>query len=195
MGVLEYCDVASVLALTGITVTATHCSAARYLIDNYSGQNFQAGAENTVTNEIVDGSGIEWLKLDNAPILTVTKVEEDLGTFDTPDWSEVDWAAKDYKTPSEHGGPNSMLLCDGVWTKGKGNFRITYTYGYAAIPDIVKHIACRIASTIKQDPDAQIQSERIGTYSITYGGQGNATKDQVDSLLKQLPVQNIEIGG
>ena len=111
MAEVEYCTTAQVLALTGVTVTETHCTHARYIIDAYVNENFQNsnGTTNVITEEILDGSGREWLRLTHSPILTVTKVEEDIGTFDVPNWVTTDWDADDYKTPTEQVEPTIVF--------------------------------------------------------------------------------------
>jgi len=187
MAIVEYCTTDDVLNLTGVTVTDVHCQAARYLIDNYCQSNFQ---NNTVTDEIVSGNGSKWLKLKYSPILTVTKLEEDQGDFDNPNWVEID--AEDFKIPSEHGEADNLLLCDKGFTKGIGNYRVSYTWGYESVPDIVKTIACRIAAALKQDPDVQIKRESVGSYSVEFSESGGI-KDTIDQLLKELPVKPLRI--
>jgi hypothetical protein len=182
----EYCTAAEVLALTGVTVTATHCTNARYIIDNWIGTDFQN--ETSVTNEIVSGTGTQWLELKHYPIQSVSKVEVDEGSFDAPSWTIED--ITDYKAPAQHGENNNELQYNGTWNKGIGNYRVTYKYGYSAVPSIVKNIAARISAILKKDPDS-IVSETVGSYSVTYGS--SQTKDSIENLLRQLPYGSTKV--
>lgn len=174
--ILPYTNPDEVLALTGVTVSEIHCDLATSLIRNWTGVDYHAQG-NSVTDKVYSGDGNEWLDLGYYPIINVSSVKIDDSLV----------ASGDYLAPAQHGQADGYLYKSTGWDLGTGNIKISFTWGYSEIPDLIKHIASQIAALLKKETQVQnIKSESIGEYSVTYvTGENNRT--EVENLLGQLP--------
>lgn len=175
-----YATTAEALAITGQVVTDSQLLYASSIIDSYVGQNY---LNNLATSEVQSGNGTTEMRLNHFPIIDVTKVEEDTGTFDTPSWNEWVSPTNNYKTPAEHGEADNFIITDGAFTKGIGNFRINYNWGYTSVPDEVKFVCVNIAALLANNPDYVVK-ESLGSYSIENGGRD--LQKQMDKYLSML---------
>lgn len=171
-----YTTPTEVLDLTGQTVTDAHCRAATALVKNYTG--IQYDKVHTITNKIYSGNGQNWLDLGFYPIQAITSVQINDTTY------------TDYKTPSEHGEADGFLYREYGWPKGVANIKVTFTYGYDVVPQLVRDATARIASIIKNEKFDNVQDERINNYSVRYAvsqsGSQN-TEQQINAILMRLP--------
>ncbi len=84
--------------------------------------------------EYMDGSGVRYLIPDHFPIISVTSIYDD---------SAWDWTEDYLVDPDDYRITNDKMtiLKDGTWALGDENIKLTYTAGYAVIPDDLK-LAC-----------------------------------------------------
>jgi hypothetical protein len=97
------------------------------LIRLVTSQDFEAG-EATV---LLDGSGTDALLLPNVPVEAVTEVKL------------AGEAVTEYLVASA-----GMLLrkSPGIWTEGRGNVEVKYTFGYAQVPAEIRMLALTLAA-------------------------------------------------
>jgi len=146
-------------------------------IDKITNSKYVTG---TVSQEIMDYEGENWLRVDKRPIISVTTLEYNenpLGTGDAS-WvalSEGRDSDNDFIVYKERGeilfhGTRPLTTPQGV--------RITYTYGYATTPDVVKELATALvaqkylkAISGKDFSDAP-SNVSVGSISISGGAKG-----------------------
>lgn len=167
-----YTTPADVLDLTSEVVAMAHCIAATAVIKNYTGMHFDKG--HSYTNKVYSGDGRYWLDLGIYPIIAVSSVKID------------DTAITNYKTPAEHGNADGYLYRSVVWPEGVANIKVSFTYGYIEVPQIVKTIASRIAALLKNERLDNVNQERISDYSVSFVN-NRTTQDLIDRLLNDLP--------
>ena len=132
------------------------------VIKNYCHQEIERVSE-TITIDCAGGTRIH---LPELPVTAVTKVVVD-GVELT--------ASVDYKL-GQHG---ILYRVDGYWTAGIQNVVITYTHGYAVIPEDIVGVCTRSASRVYQaglrskehDGVVGIASLTLGDYSVSYGSE------------------------
>lgn len=150
-------------------------------IETYTGRKF---IQETATTKLYDGDGsIELIVND---IITISKFEildEDgnvEATFDDVLFYYLDPPNDIPKTRIVINKFNAPLP---YFPKGKQNIKVTGTFGYAAaVPAEIKLAATQLVAGIIMDGNydvgKEIQSERLGEYSITY----QAISEQADRL-------------
>jgi len=133
-------------------------------IQNYCHQVLEAVAGETI---ILDCAGGTRLFLPELPVTALTSVIEDGDLLVVDD---------DYKL-GQHG---ILHRIDTTWTVGIQIIEITYSHGFAVIPDDIISIATRAASRAYQ---AGLRAEEmsgisgvtalsLGDYSVSFGGEG-----------------------
>lgn len=167
-----YTTPADVLDLTGDEVGQAHCIAATAIIKNYTGMHFDKG--NSVTNKVYSGDGGHWLDLGYYPIIAVSSVTMN----DTP--------ITNYDTPDEHGNADGYLYRETGWNEGVANIKVSFSYGYSTVPQIVKTIATRIAALLKNERLDNVLREQLGEYTVSFV-YDRTTQDLIDRLLVDLP--------
>lgn len=182
MGANLYISVADYKALYGIT-DASHdavldaiIEAASRRIDKFCGRIFYSGA----AVEYFDGNGeVRYFTL-HRPIISVSELAR--VSYDSTGTVQVDelLAGNEYHVYEQHvelsQWTTSGVFGGGmVFVQGQRNFRLTYAYGTADVPEDVAMAAAMLAnyllsgnSTLKVG-GAYI-SERIGDYSYDLGG-------------------------
>jgi hypothetical protein len=108
------------------------------------------------------------LLLAQLPVVEVSSVVED-GELLTVD--------DDYTLTQD----GQLLREGGRWALGAGSVVVTYSYGYATLPEIICDVATRSASRIFQaglraaamGGVAGINAMTLGDYSVTYGGESS----------------------
>ncbi|MBC7594525.1 MAG: hypothetical protein H7288_11405 [Kineosporiaceae bacterium] len=110
----------------------------------------------------VDPIGGTTVVLPELPVIAVSKLE----TFDGTVWTTIDPA--NYTVSRRMGmisaNPNTGLH----WPFAPESWRVTYTHGYAAIPNSIVGVVLGAAARAYSSP-AGIDSERIGGYQVKYG--------------------------
>ncbi len=173
--ILPYTNPDEVSSLTGQTVEKVHCDMATAIIMDWVG--FDYSQLQAFTDKPYSGDGKEWLDLGFYPISAITNVKIDGSLLD----------ADKYKTPAQHGAADGYLYNATQWEIGVGNITVTFEYGYAEVPELVKHICSQIAALMKKETQVQnIRSESIGEYSVSYITD-EADKTETETLLRPLP--------
>lgn len=174
----DFCTVADVANFLQIEIEADDASCLRAIeeataaIKNYCHQEIELVSNETITLDSVGGTKIF---LPELPVQSVAEVVED---------DEVLTVTDDYKL----GQWGILHRIDDVWASGIQIIEITYTHGYATLPDDVVAVCVRAASrayqmglkTAATEGVAGIQSLSLGDYAITYsaeatGGVGEGT--------------------
>lgn len=133
----------------------------RQLIERVSGDNI-----------VIDVKGGKWIFLPELPVLSVSSVIEN-NILLTP--------ITDYKF-GEHG---TLYRMNRHWYKGIGILNITYTHGWAVIPDDIVAVCTRAASRVYQaglkSKTVQgvpgISSEQLGDYSVAFSAETSGGND------------------
>lgn len=138
-------------------------SEATAAIRNYTRQFLELVADETIT---LDSPGGERLFLPELPVAEVSEVVED-GTVLTP--------GDHYKL-----GQNGILHRIGArWAKGIQIVEVTYSHGYAELPDDIVAIATRAAARAYQaglrasDDEGVmgVSSKSLGDFSVAFSGE------------------------
>jgi len=157
--------------------------------------------EITVTNKRYDGSGSDELILDEYPITSITKIEYLYQYQPTEVWLEL--ASTYYRLYTRTGivkmTPDLSGLTDiSEFEEGVQNIRMTYKYGYTAIPKLVELLATLLTAQKYQiyldQTDGVISSEKIGDYSVSYAT-GNAEvkiSDLIENIVNQIKKTTFE---
>lgn len=110
--------------------------------------------------EVLDGPGHQALWLRQYIVNAALTVEERSGVGGT--WATVD--SDDYEF--EVGGRG--IFGAAAWARGKRNYRVSYTEGFATWPgDVEQLVLDLIASAWGRETDPTMKSEHIGDYSYT----------------------------
>ncbi|MFJ7948604.1 hypothetical protein ACIQ6K_33940 [Streptomyces sp. NPDC096354] len=150
------------IAASEESVTNTYLAVASAAIRDAAGSNI---SQITAT-VILDGTCEQRLRLPGAPVTAIHAVILD----------EV--PVLDYKLS------NGALWRSSGWV-GDGA-SVTYTYGLASVPADIVDLTCRLAATAllafrNGDPAArQVESERIGDYSVSYADTETGTMTLTD---------------
>lgn len=138
---------------------------------------------------ILDGLGQEGLLLPQIPVVEVTDVTilDVTDTILTPDEWHLDAAGILWRVP-RYCWPFS-------WPSQRGNVQVTYTHGYAVIPDEAVTLCCSVASRLlvtSSSAGALITSQTIGGASVTYETTSGTTTTggltaEEDAILRAYP--------
>lgn len=168
----NFAEIADIEAFLQITITGDavkEAAAERALtevtaaIRNYVDQYIELVEDDEIT---LDSIGGKRLFLPELPVVSIASVVEDDETLDVDD---------DYQL-----GQFGILHRVGrKWVKGIQIVTITYTHGYATIPDDIVSVATRAASrayqsglTASEDEGALgVQAKALGDFSVQYGAE------------------------
>src|SRR4030042_2507927 len=138
----------------------------------------------TYTNERYDGNGRAKLFLRNYPIVSVGALTMDNeAVSEATDYDDYDgyWIEPCIKSIKLIG----CLYRVDKWDKGWQNIKITYTAGYATIPNDLK-LACEIAVrefyNLRKNEDGK-KSETIGNYSYSFEDMPDKTQKEIMNIL------------
>ena len=123
-------------------------------IDARTGRTWQGIA--TASNELYDGNGSKWLKLDRIDINSVTY----LGIDDDDDdvYTEISSNWYDVYLPEGIIKLNASSSV-GTFTLGNQTVKVTYTYGHDSVPDDIKILAIEMVADYMNPEDNR--KERI----------------------------------
>jgi len=129
------------------------------MIRRYLEQDITQATNDVEYADPISGS---FVFLRQLPVTSVSLVET---TTDGTTWTTVDPA--NY-TVSRKTGIVAAKPWTGIqWGSDPESWRITYTHGYATVPDELKGVACSIASRFYSTP-AGIDMERTGQRQVKY---------------------------
>lgn len=122
-----------------ISILINACSTA---IENYCRRTFK---QTIYTDEMYDGNNTKWLNLKNYPVISVDSVYEygqlvDPGAYVCK--LDTGVLARIGPYPNNFTGL-TISRFNTIWNQGDWNISVTYTAGYAIIPDDLAH-ACRV---------------------------------------------------
>ncbi|PWG08774.1 hypothetical protein DF268_35995 [Streptomyces sp. V2] len=170
------------LAARGLTVTAEETTVAEtYLTVASTAVRDAAGVpiSKTTSTVALEGPAAEWLTLPGQPVTAVSAVTLD-GQVVT------DWQLR---------AGRLWRACG--WSPGwaPSEVEVTQTHGLDPVPADIVDLVCRITGTAlsdyRADPEsaglaaADVRSERIGDYSVTYGGEGLITSMELPGYLRE----------
>lgn len=141
----------------------------------YTGQD--ALTTTTETDAYLDGTGVAGLQLPAYPVSDVAAVSVYSDRTDTD--PEVLVENTDYVW---NGATGIVHRIDGgVFTRGRQNVKVTYTYGESSAPADVKVVVLQVASRI-YDVGMTTQGSIGGVQETYVQGAGNLTRDEKDTL-------------
>ena len=167
---MGYCTVADVAAFLQVSIAADNASClaaiedATAAIEEHCEQTLELVEDEEITLDV--GERQTKLFLPCFPVTEVSEVEED-GTVLTVD--------DNYKLGS-HG---ILHRVSDYWYPGVQTVKVTYSHGYATIPQIVKTVCARAAGRAYQAGlraaavagAAGVQGQTLGAYSVTFGSE------------------------
>lgn len=116
---------------------------------------------------LIDGDGSDIILLPELPVLDITNVDETTGTT-SPTTETLD--------EFEHFEWNRRGLLERIgrpWPKRRRSVEVTYSHGYATLPDDIVAVALASAARVIENPSG-VRQESIGRYSYTFAGEGGA---------------------
>ena len=155
--------------------------AATTLIENYCDRTFAS----TAYTEKQDGTGAQWIYVENPEIISFTQV-----IIEDPDGTTETIAASQFRTDTTAGkiwfkDDNSSSYV--YFPEGFENVRIDYTGGYATIPAAVQRACLLVARALYAQTgggwNAAAQSERMGEHNYT---RGSANQDPMTESARAL---------
>jgi len=134
------------------------------IIERYcNGRRF---ASTVYTNEEYDGKGSDYLNVKHYPITTLTSIDGRSGDFSNPNWSSLDDAL--YKLIDDGTSGPGQIYYSGRFIKGVRNYRVSYTAGFATIPNDLQQACITLIAFLKnQTKSTGMKSETLGRYSYT----------------------------
>jgi len=134
-------------------------------IDSYCNTQFTTG---TATSEEYSGDGGRVIWLAHRPAIAITTVVVDDSTLGSTEYELEDYR----RLVIPEGDYNPRLRnSSGCWPLGTNNIEITYTYGYAAIPNAVKLATMKLAAHYyRRDGSGGVSAESMGPRSVSYTG-------------------------
>jgi hypothetical protein len=121
----------------------------------------------TATDEEYCGDGSRFLKLRHLPVLAVSEVKVDGETVAADEYELVKSRMLEYPEEDEY---RPRLRTYGlVWPVGTNNVLVSYTYGYEAVPAVVKMATIQLAAMwYRRDGSEHLGSEGLGGRSVSY---------------------------
>ena len=170
------------LSVIGNTYLATLITAASGFICNYCSREF-ISVERT---ELLDGDGEDEVLLTNTPITAIgAVVVTDQWAGDSETYSSSDFITN-LKTGLLKFSPTLTSGTVKYFTPGVQNVSVTYTAGYATIPETVQQACCDIIKAMyaqgSSTNNPALMSEKMGEYSWT-AGRVNTSLADLNSIL------------
>jgi hypothetical protein len=145
----------------GETLAGARLAQAGLMLDLASGriQGWTRQRLELVTDDVVTLAGTyDWeLKLPERPVVSVMSVEVDGVALAVTAWRVAD---------------SRLIRKVGGWTGPATAVEVTYTHGYATIPDDIRGVTLELASRMMSSPSG-VQQEGIGTYNVTFADNGD----------------------
>lgn len=153
----RFATAAELAAMLQRTFSAAETTAAEWALDNataaiknYSRQRIEFVANDAV---VLRGNWSDILWLPERPVTAVASVT--VGTAAVLSTSSYTWSRHGLlHAPTGWGGPHDVVT-------------VTYSHGFAVVPDDVKAVCLSAAARSFGNPD-NLRSETIGSYAVTY---------------------------
>ena len=135
------------------------------LVRSYTRQAFVESTDDVVVLRVAGGQ----LTLPQRPVTAVTKVEVIGGSEALPDFTLADWLWDGIDTVRIGDGACVINLPEVWWDDDgyPGTFRVTYSHGYASVPEDIVAVVCAMVLRAYNNPQ-NLRSETVGSYSVTY---------------------------
>lgn len=132
-------------------------------IDAYCNTQFTTG---TATSEVYSGDGGRVIWLAHRPAIAITTVVVDDSTLASSEYELEDYR----RLVIPEGDYNPRLRSSaGCWPLGTNNIEVTYSYGYAAVPNAVKLATMKLAAFYyRRDGSGGVKAENLGGRGLTY---------------------------
>lgn len=152
---------------------------ATIMIERYTGRRFK---ETTYTDEEYDSTGTDQLVLKQRPISAITLSSRDT-SLNEQDWDTVD--SNLIFSDSESGIVRLLFNQTGRW----GRYKVTYTAGYATIPEDIAEACATLAAFLVQNGTAGtvVKSKQEGQRKIEYFD----SQPSKNNLFEQLGIDEI----
>lgn len=169
---MGFCSIDDINTFLGTTILPNDAQAtlaiaeATAVIQNYCNQKIEQTQSDTT---LLDGTGSTKLFLPELPVNSIASVKVDGVLLDPTQYALAE---------------NGVLWRKyGSWTVGARNIEITYSHGYANIPEDIKGVCYRSASrlyqaqlkALRQDFVSGLQSVSVGDWSETYENAGGSS--------------------
>lgn len=153
-------------------------SACTDMIESLCGRRF---ASTAYVLEKYDGTGTSELLLKNFPVIVLASIEVRNSLDASGTWETVD--TEDY---FEEDG--ILTLAYGKFTRGKENYRISYTAGFDTIPYDLQYLCMKLVGNALNN-QAGIKSESLGDHSVTFGDvMEDPTAENIINKYRKIPV-------
>ena len=142
------------------------------IIDQYCKRDFNQHTDQT---EYYDGDGTYWIFLKHIPVISVSSVYIDDDLVDSDE----------YVVLTEQG---AIRRKEKIWPIGVANIKVTYTYGYASVPDAIKDACTRLVvnmflKTERWDELKGAQGISIAGINVNYGPEQPILTDEIKEIL------------
>jgi len=173
-------------------------------IDKITGSKFVTGS---VSEEVYDYDGSGFLRLNKRPVISVTTLEYNdvpLGSGDA-NWVElVQGRASDDDFILSHDYSGEVMFHGTRPSTDVGATRVTYTYGYATTPVVVKELATALVAknwlmaVVSKDTNDSPSNISVGSISITKSGASSASlllkvNERIDQLWSLVGVLDVRV--
>lgn len=151
------------------------------IIESYcNGRRFISTA---YTNEEYDGKGSDYLNLKHYPVTTLTSIDRRIGDFANPSWGAL--SNSFYKLIDDGERGPGQVYYSGKFVRGVRNYRVTYTAGFATIPNDLQQACITLVAFLKNQTKATgMKSETLGRYSYTKSDEEKDIKELgLDAIL------------
>ena len=166
--------------------------------EDYCGRKF---TQQTITDKLFDGSGVENLFLVPWPVISITSLFIDTGRTFPASTALVEWNPStgigQYLLDKEIG---EVSLLDDTFPRLRGVIKATYTAGYTVVPGPIKQAVLLLVDKWfderEQSAAGQVEAETIGSYSVKYatttgGSARDPVLDKVHAILDPYYCPNI----
>lgn len=120
-------------------------------------------ADTVYTEEKYDGTGQNEIVLKQFPVISFTKLEKNNASDNSDSWEEV--SGSDYWVDDAEG----VVTKTTNFSKGKQNYRATYTAGYESIPYDLQFLAMSLISDMyNRRKNMGVLKETLGDHSIDF---------------------------
>lgn len=149
------------------------------VIAQHTGRDWTTSAS---TSETLSGDGSRWLFLKRYPASSVASVVVNGTTLASTNYTLL---------PDEgivvRGDTKDDPRSSCGWDRGTRNIVVTYTGGYAAVPDPVKRAAILLVKNLSQQTDlGAFKREKIGDYEYELAGTEVTTFGRLPTLVEAL---------
>jgi hypothetical protein len=140
-------------------------SAATSIVENYCRTSFTTTDTSTEYLKVRDG----YVLLPKRPVVSVTSVKA-IESDGTPGATIAGWTFNGIDRVWLSGLTDVVInRSEALFEQDVDVVEVVYDYGWATVPDDVKHVALELAGNYYSNPTG-LRQETVGGYSVTYAG-------------------------